>query len=142
MSFSSELILSYRNGSFIISWHLSHFSSCSKFQFKMFLRIILISRLCWEILDETSVSKSECSNLNQLRKYIKKIYKGIKLKHYEIYFRYSLHEFIRVVDPYSYKIFFKMDSTKILYMFLLDCDTFIQGNIHLVHKYFQFNWSK
>ncbi|XP_044746018.1 uncharacterized protein LOC123307681 [Coccinella septempunctata] len=93
----------------------------------MYLKIILISRLCWEILDENSILKGECSNLNQFRKNIRKLYKGMKLKHYEIYFRYSLNKFIKVYDQYSYKVFFNMDATKVIYMFLLDCDSYMQG---------------
>lgn len=87
----------------------------------------MISRLCWEILDENTILKSECSNLNLLRRYIRKLYRGIKLRHYEIYFRYSLTKFMKIFDQYSYKIFYNMDSTHIIYMYLLDCDSYIPG---------------
>ncbi|KAK9884042.1 hypothetical protein WA026_004977 [Henosepilachna vigintioctopunctata] len=93
----------------------------------MSIKLLVISRLCWEIVDENDILRNDCQNLIQLRRAVRKIYKGMKLKQYEIYFRYSQTKFILVHDQFSYAIFYTMDSTGILYLFLLDCDDYIPG---------------
>lgn len=95
------------------------------------IKVVTVSKLCSGFMDFTKIKvpSPAIARYEDILLAVYRLCPNLQLREYGLYWRYSKEKYLRIVDFLSYICCLILDSEKIIYLLLNDCDEGWKDNV-------------